>query len=217
MAKHGPRKLRQMEKVSWMQQEFCLIWRGIQNFYTYICRYCIMKNLRITVKISLVYMRLVTSVDQIRSIRFCFYLHGFVLYTLRGSIKRCDITPAISALGEFLCISTSVGQCSLFPRLTRRTVKIQFCIPPPFGLEEKYSAYKGSAQKVGQWHKMRAQLFLPLFCPCITVTGELWTADMGSLWLFLLSWAFWIPPGCSRTVLHGVCGWWQLLAWSSPG
>lgn len=83
-----------------------------------------MKDLRGTVKISLVYMRLVTSVDQIRSIRFCFFLHGFVLYTLRSSLNRCDITPTISALGEFLSISTNVGQCSLFLCLTRKTGKI---------------------------------------------------------------------------------------------
>lgn len=141
---------------------------------------------------------------------FFLYLHGFILYTLRGFLKRCEITPATSALWKVLSINTNVGQCSLFPHLTKKNWEDK--ILKPLAWKQNILHIRQVLKQVGsdtKWgHSFFFPFFQPFFCLC-TVTDGLSTADMRSLWFSFLSRVVQIPPGCSRTVLHQVCGWWQ--------
>lgn len=119
-------------------------------------------------KITLIFMRLVTSVEQIRSIRFCLYLHYTVYF--EGLLKRCDITLAISALGEFLSMKTNVGQCSVFPCLTRRTGKIQFQTLWPGG---KKSCILGKCSKRSAVTQNEGTAFFaPFFALALLLMGS---------------------------------------------
>lgn len=217
MAKGSPGRGRRIPGCS---RNSALIWKGIWKLYTFVC---IFFKLLYLIYLHIYHEKFGSKGESLFGLYetcyicwpdapldffLCLYLHGFILYTLRGFLKRRDVTPAISGLGDVLSISTNVGQCSLFPHLTRRTGKMQLWTLWP---GSKIFCILGKCSNRWAMTQNEGIAFLPFSHPS-TVTDGLWTADMGSLGFALLSWVVRIPPGCSRTVLHQICGWWHMTS-----
>lgn len=158
-----------------------------------------MTNLRVTVKVSSVYTRIVTSVDLSITAPWDFYYIYICidLYCmLQGALLR-DVTLLLLSLlqGKF-SPEALVRDNAQFFHLTRRTGRIRLWTLWP---GEKISHTLGkcsSCQAVIQNEGTDPS-------PLHPVTDGLWAADI-SLGFAVPSCGVQIPPWCPRTVLHQV-------------